>query len=93
MKLGFNATENDENQVIEPSRHFARFDISDFGSGSSEPVGSKQRELCTVISLSWWLFSVFQCYFPYFGYSVKFVVETFWELNLYRGMTRVNSFC
>ena len=67
--------------------------FSDFRSGSSEPVGSEQRELCTVISLSWWLFSVFQCYFPYFGYSVKFFVETFWELNLYRGMTRVNSFC
>ena len=67
--------------------------FSDFWLEPSEPVGSEQRKLCTVFSLSWWLFSVFQCYFPYFGYSVKFVVETFWELNLYRGMTLVNSFC
>ena len=33
MKLGFNETENDENQVVKPPQYFARFDIFGFWIG------------------------------------------------------------
>ena len=46
--------------------------FSDFWSEASEPVGSEQREHCSVISGWLWLFSAITCIFTYFGGLVKF---------------------
>ena len=65
MKLGFNETENDENQVVADHLNISHdLTFLDFGSMASEPVGSKQREHRSVISARHWLFSIIECSFP-----------------------------